>query len=96
MAANALVVDDVAPGVDRTTGGPPPWLPIVISPVLPLASGNRLTVLGEPSGPARPAPVVPRIPIVMTGVSMLMASTADLEIWPLTKENTPSVTLAKN
>ena len=43
----------------------------------------------SPSAPALTATLVPRIPIVATGVRICMASDPDLAIEPETKENTP-------
>ena len=70
----------------------PPALEIDISPTRPLSSANKVMVLVSPSAAARPATVVPRMPMLATGVDTVMASGPVLAIWPETKVKTPCTT----
>jgi hypothetical protein len=47
----------------------------------------------DPSAAALPATVVPRIPILATGVVTTIASSPAFATWPDTKEKTPLTTL---
>ncbi|MBL6958139.1 MAG: hypothetical protein ISR52_04095 [Rhodospirillales bacterium] len=86
----ALVSCVVAPAWFKTCT--PAALLTVSSPTVPLASGSREMVFCSPSAAAVPATVVPRMPMLATGVLMTMASGLDLAIWPLTKVKTPCTT----
>ena len=68
----------------------PPSLVTTTSPTNPSASSISTTVM---SSPVRSIPTwVPRMPMVATGVSRVMASGSVLATWPLTNVNTPSTT----
>ena len=71
----------------------PAALDTAIAPTPPSASGKSVTELAEPSAAALPATVVPRTPIVTTGVLTVIASSPVFAIWPETNENTPCTTL---
>ena len=95
-----LVINTVAPTELMMTGGASELrAAIVASPTVctpcALISGSMVKVFSEPSGPALPTILLPRIPMVATGVVTVIPSTLVLAIWPLTKENTPSTILAR-
>ena len=77
----------MAPATLNTTV--PPSLETAISPTWPFSSGSRVMVFSSPSAAARPATVVPRMPMVAVGVDTVMLSGPSLATSPETKENTP-------
>ena len=68
----------------------PPALLIDICPTPPSASWSKVNEFSFPSTAALPATVVPLIPMVATGVFMVMASSPVFAISPLIKLNAPS------